>query len=214
MKPQQPHRLFPDLRTRHDLGPALDKLVKQTSCAVYIRLFQFPLSAKSEKCGVAFHDRPPPSHDRLILLGKLAHRSGVGIIHAQRDQCRGVPKPHRPSPRSSIRAFRARPFGSFGLESFQKPFGSCPFPRWMSPARSRSTRCWGTEERSRRNGTIFATGFPRSVMRISSPPFTFARYLLREAFSSATAAVFMALLLQAWVNVTTMVIFIGPVKSF
>lgn|GEM_PF-3140640 len=111
------------------------------------------------------------------------------FFKAQWYNCRAIPELHRSSSRSASSAASAAPRLSWGRGSVQKLSGMLPLPLRIMPARSRCIMRAVSASPVRRRGMIFAIGRPLSVIRISSPDLTFARYSLVEAFSSETAAV-------------------------
>src|SRR3990172_8891512 len=121
MKAQQANGLVADVLRRNHFRPSPRQAIEDMAGVFETGRFKDTLSSQADEGRAALHGGPPPYRDALVLAGQPSHQRRGRIVEAQRDQPRGIPKPHRPSFRSSNRAFKARPSGSFGRGSFQKP---------------------------------------------------------------------------------------------
>jgi len=123
-----------DLVPGLDLRPIASQAEKDMSALFLVPTREDCAPPQAGECRETLDRRSPPRDKGGILVHEGSHARGQGFIDAEWDDGRGIPEPHRPSARSSKRALRAAPRGSFGRGIAQKPIGSLPVPIRTSPA--------------------------------------------------------------------------------
>jgi hypothetical protein len=193
MHPEKSVRRIADQIARVNFMPSAREYLQPLQSACHHPPIECAIAFASSERRHAFDRGRPPDQQVRILRRKRLYVPRRRLEHKERNDRGGVPKLHRPSRRSSMRAATTDmpDLGRGGFSAMiDRASGARPARTVPSRAKRLRRPSWWSPPAI---GSSRATGRPRSTIRIPAPPRRLSISALRRFLASVMLTIFMKL---------------------